>query len=423
MKFDQQVLIDGDGGEVFPFLRKISLGGTNFEIGKQLAEINIANHGDTLDKHLVPDPAYGRARREYFQQHYPIYWERMRGVAAALGADELDDRFDFSAMYHNVDLPPRPGCSNAFYPPNRTATGHTYLSRNYEFSTGTFADVVGIELDAETRSQMKAMMGEPYIMEWNPTDGGYASWAMHVIDVLGGAFDGINSAGLAVALMADEEAMGSLYEPHQGFVRAVGVGELQIVRLLLDTCATVDEAKHTLLSIKQYYEYVPCHYIIADASGRSFVYENSTGRNQSIIVDGGGEPQVCTNHQIYHHEINGVPELTLETNSQWRFATLQDQVQAVEQHSVADMRDNSASVGVKHLVKEMLKNPNFASVAANANSRTLWYSLFDLTERTVEIDFYLNSRVTAAGQYEEDRSQTFQFTVPAVEAAPAPIQS
>ncbi len=420
MAIEQEVLIDGDGGDVYPHLRRINLSGTNFEIGKQLAEINIANHGDTLDKHLVPDPVYGRARRQYFQQHYPIYWERMRGVAAALKADASDDRFDFSAMYHNVELPPRPGCSNAFYPAGRTATGHAYLSRNYEFSTGTFADVVGVELDAETRSQMKAMMGEPYIMEWDPTDGGYASWAIHVNDVLGGAFDGINSAGLAVALMADEEAMGSVYEPHAGFVRAVGVGELQIVRLLLDTCATVEEAKHTLLSIKQYYEYVPCHYMVADPSGKSFVYENSTGRNQSIIVDGAGDPQVCTNHQIHRHQIDGLPDLTLETNSQWRFAVLQSRVEASGQHSVTDMRQNSASVGVKHLVNEMLENPDFVSVAANANARTLWYSLYDLTERTVEIDFYLNSRITEAGRYDEERSRIFRFSVPTTGEATQP---
>lgn len=415
MEYQQDILINGDGVDIFPLLRHVKLNGTNFEIGKQLAEINIVNHGDTLEKHRVPDPLYARARREYFQQNYPIYWERMRGVAAAFNVDADDDRYDFSAMFHNVDLPPRPGCSNAFYPPSHTVTGHAYLSRNYEFSTGTFADVVGVQLTPEERSEMKAMMGEPYIMEWQPSDGGYASWTIHVNDVLGGAFDGINSAGLAVALMADEEAMGQMYEPHGDFVRAVGIGELQIVRLLLDTCATVEEAKQTLLSIKQYYQYVPCHYIIADVSGKSFIYENSTGRNQSIIIDGGGNPQVCTNHQVYHQKIGNMPELTLQTNSQWRYATLQNRVNLEAKHSVQSIRDNSEHVGVKHLVKEMLKNPDFLSVAANVNSRTLWYALYDLTAGTIEIDFYLNSDVTSDGAYYEERSDIYKFGIPTLE--------
>lgn len=415
MNYQQDVLIEGDGAQVFPFLRHIRLSGTNFEIGQKLAEINIENHGDFLEKHRVFDPVYARARREYFQKAYPIFWERMRGVAFVLGADPYDDRYDFSAMWHNVEIPPRPGCSNAFYPPQRTENGHTYLSRNYEFSTGSFAEVIGMQLSPEERTQMKAMMGEPYIMELQPTDGGYASWSVHVNDVLGGAFDGINSAGLAVALMADEEAMGQLYEPHGETLRSVGVGELQIVRLLLDTCANVEEAKQCLLSIKQFYQYVPCHYIIADASGQSFVYENSTGRNHSIIVDGGGNPQVCTNHQVYHYRMDAIPELSMQTNSQWRYATLHNRVNLQDQFTVDEMRENSASVSVKHLIKEMLNSPDFLSIAANVNSRTLWYALYDLTERTVQIDFYLNSNVTASGEYEEVRSSVYEFHVPSVE--------
>jgi len=414
MQYQQNILINGDGEHIFPLLRLVKLRGTNFEIGRQLAEINIANHSDRLVKHLFHEPLYARARRDYYRQQYPLLWERMRGVAAAFGVDPEDDRYDFSALQHNVGLPPRPGCSNAFYPPHRTSGGHAYLSRNYEFSTGTFADVLGIPLPPEIRAQMKAMMGEPYLMEWQPTDGGYASWTIHANDLLGGAFDGINSAGLVVALMADEEALAQLYEPHTAWIRAVGVSELQIGRLLLDTCATVEEAKYLLLTVKQYYQFVPCHYIIADASGRSFIYENSSGRNQSIILDGGGEPQVCTNHQVYRQQLDGIPELSLQTNSQWRYATLQQRVAAQERFTPAEMRANSASVGIKQLFHEMKHAPQFRSIAANVNSRTLWYTLYDLTERRIEIDFYLHSRVTDDGDYEEDRSEVFTFQMPAV---------
>ena len=75
------------------------------------------------------------------------------------------------------------------------------------------------------------------------------------------------------------------------------------------------------------------------------------------------------------------------------------------------MRNNSESVGVKHLVKEMLKNPDFLSVAANVNSRTLWYTLYDLTAGTIEVDFYLNSDVTTDGEYHEERSEVFRFDI------------
>ena len=64
-------------------------------------------------------------------------------------------------------------------------------------------------------------------------------------------------------------------EPTRG--AAVGLGELQTLRLLLDTCATVDEAKQTLMATKQYYQYVPIHYLVADRTGAAFVYSSSIG--------------------------------------------------------------------------------------------------------------------------------------------------
>ena len=59
----------------------------------------------------------------------------------------------------------------------------------------------------------------------------------------------------------------------------------------------------------------------------------------------------------------------------------------------------------------MLTRPDFASVAANANSRTLRYTLYDLTDRTVEVDFYLDSQLSESHEFHEERSQVFRFAV------------
>jgi penicillin V acylase-like amidase (Ntn superfamily) len=139
-------------------------------------------------------------------------------------------------------------------------------------------------------------------MEWYPEDGGYASLAIHAFDTLSGTLDGLNSAGLVVSIMADEEALAALgpnVERHPGSVQATGLHELQVMRWLLDTCATAEEAKEALLTAKQYYFLVPCHYIVADRAGRSFIYENSTGRNVQHVIDGVGTPQVATNFQVH----------------------------------------------------------------------------------------------------------------------------
>ncbi len=266
------------GTDHFMTVRHLTVRGTNFEIGRQLGELAIERHGKSSTSYLA-DPLYANARRVYFQRHYPIHWERVRGVAAALGLDTEDDRYDLTGLQYNLDVPPpTPGCSVVYYPPSTTATGRGYLSRNYDFSTGSMADLMGAPLPPEFKCQMNPIMREPYIMEWYPEDGGYASLAIHAFDLLSGTLDGLNSAGLVVSIMADEEAMAELgprLEPHVGSPRVTGLHELQVMRWLLDTCATTDEAKVALLTIKQYYMFIPCHYIIADRAGNSFIYENS----------------------------------------------------------------------------------------------------------------------------------------------------
>jgi hypothetical protein len=167
------------------------------------------------------------------------------------------------------------------YASSATVTGHGSLSRNYDFFVGSIADLMRVP-EPPDADPAPAVMSEPYLMEWHPEDGGYASLAIHSFDTLSGTLDGINSAGLAVAMLADEEGMQALgpnWEPHPGQQLVVGLHELAVLRLLLDTCATAFEAAEALLTVKQYYRFIPCRYLVADLAGHSFVYENSTGRN------------------------------------------------------------------------------------------------------------------------------------------------
>ncbi len=81
-----------------------------------------------------------------------MHWERVRGVASAFGLDPEDDDYDLTYLLYNVDMPsPVPGWSVVYYPPSTTITGSGYLSRNYDFSIGTMADVMGIPVPPETK--------------------------------------------------------------------------------------------------------------------------------------------------------------------------------------------------------------------------------------------------------------------------------
>lgn len=407
-----------EGPDSLMRVRHQTLRGTNFEIGQALAAQAIERYGRTLAD-LEAEPLYARVRRGYFQRTYPIHWERMRGTAAAFGAEPDDDRYDFSALPYLLDVGPEvPGCSVVYYPPSTTVTGNGYLSRNYDFSTGTLADLMQIPVSPRLEDRARPVMSEPYIMEWHPEDGGYASLAIHAFDILSGTLDGMNSAGLVVSIMADEEAIADLgvgIERHPFTPRAIGLHELQLMRYLLDTCATVGEAKEALLTVKQYYFFVPCHYIVADQSGRSFVYENSTGRNVQYVIDGGGRPQVVTNFQMHRHPDQssmGADELTLETNAFWRYRKLAARIAEHDgRFGVEDMRANNACVNIQSLLEVLKPAPGGRNIAANLRARTLWHSLYNQHKRTAEFSFYLGESGDIDGTCAERRTQYLKFTL------------
>src|SRR5438552_15381287 len=110
----------------------------------------------------------------------------------------------------------------------------------------------------------------------------------------------MNSAGLTIALLADDESM-DLGKADPARETQAGLEVLQVSRFLLDTCADTEEAKVALLGSKLYYSMLPCHYIVADAKGRSFIWENAPSMHYSHIIDGEGKAQMTTNFMQHLH--------------------------------------------------------------------------------------------------------------------------
>jgi hypothetical protein len=98
-------------------------------------------------------------------------------------------------------------------------------------------------------------------------------------------FDGINEKGLAVGMMAVDHA--------EGIARGVAseapprrlVGELVLIRILLDRAASVKEAIALAKSFDVDFEEIPIHYFVADASGASAVIEYLGGEAVALAND------------------------------------------------------------------------------------------------------------------------------------------
>jgi predicted choloylglycine hydrolase len=348
-------------------VRHVSLRGSQREIGRALAAAVHREHGDAVRPRPC-DPALERVRRRWFEIHHPALHERSLGVGDHFGVQPGDCAVGLDQL-GTVRRPP--ACSATVYPPSSTADGHALLARNMDFPTGTMSEFLG----SAPRAGERAMVADPWIVELHP-DGGRSSISIGFGDPLGG-MDGINDAGLAVALLADD--VRPALEPCP--VPQVGLSEGQVVRYVLETCTSAAEARDALRLAKHHYQLIPCHYVVADATGDSFVWEHSLHRNRELIIetaDAVGRRLVCTNHRL--HEWPDATDATDDdavgsasiTFHRWR--TLRDAVSRRRLSARTDVRDDLASV-------------RFTAPAVG--TRTIWSSVFDMRERSVELQFFL----------------------------------
>lgn len=353
---------DGD----FMQVRHLYLRGDNFAIGRRLAELARRELGveapSATDSHRV------RAQRAYLARNYPIHVERMRGAAAAFGLPPDDPTRDFSSLPYHTGLP---GCSVVYYPPGSTLTGHGVLSRNFDFGIGTLLPT------PEGAVPLPPVASRPFVIEVHP-DQGYPALYLCLFDLLSGALDGVNSEGLVVAVLADDETP-KLHGVEPTLAPAVGLNEVQILRFLLDTCANADEARQALLGVKHYYGVARCHYLVADRAGQSFVWEYSASGNRQYILEGKGKPQVATNFMLYRHPDASRLPREGPPSMYWRYRELLERAEAREKHSRQEMKENNLCVAV--LGETLARPPHM--------HRTLWHALYDAQERSLAINFYL----------------------------------
>ena len=329
------------------------LRGTNREIGASLATMARQRHG--VGPAVGGDPLVTRARRRWYRQHWPAQFERMRGVADVHGVEVEDDSVELGLLAY---LGSAPSCSVAWLPDSKT------MSRNYDFPTGTLTEILG----GEAQPGELPMTARPYVVETHPSDGGPACLFLCAYELLGGCIDGVNAEGLVVALLADDETV----DRDPTLAPAVGLNEIQLLRFLLETCATTAEAREALLAAKYSYIYLPCHFVVADAGGDSFVWERTA--NAEHVVEGAGAVQVVTNHLMHNRpSLDDLPAGAGPSDTYDRARRL------------------TAAVAGGNLSREELKVAHACVHREEPGSpaRTLWHGLYDAVERSLEISFYL----------------------------------
>ncbi len=358
--------------------RHLKIRGSNYQIGRKLADIARERHDVLKVPHT--DPLRTKAQLRWLEVNYPIHLERVRGVANSYGMELDNYDVDFAHLNYLMGLP---GCSAIYYPSNTTESEHGILSRTFDFPVGTFKEALGVVPEHSEQPSTS----RPYIMEVYP-DKGYPALFLSIFDLLGSCMDGINSEGLTVALVADHESiMKRRIEPSE--LNAVGLAEIQITRMIMDTCANVEEAKLALLTTKQYYRFIPLHFLIADRFGKSFLWEYSFFHNREYILDGEpGIPQVKTNHPLHKYpSLDKLPKHGASDHTYNRFRKL---IGLISGHTGRFTEDEIWNI--TRCNQMTADDPESPNNKLEYPWRTMWHNVYDIDQRRMEVDFFLGDK-------------------------------
>ncbi|MFI6322090.1 C45 family autoproteolytic acyltransferase/hydrolase [Nonomuraea sp. NPDC050556] len=344
----------------FQLVRHLETAGSQFAIGRAMAE----EARERLGWAPQPaDPTVNRARMTWFERNWPQHLARLDGVADAFGVDPDDDSLTLDGL---SGLPM--ACSALWVPPSAAPDGHGRIGRNYDFFTITMSELMG----APPREGELPIAARPYVITTRP-DEGLASVVI-TMSGLDGCMDGVNEAGLSVALLIADATTAA---PPEDTSPQVGVDSVQLPRFLLDTCENVAQAKQALLGAKQYDHGMPLHYIVADADGNAFVWESER------IFEVGDAPLCVTNHLLHSHpDPMALPEDTDDTlESYGRLRSL------YERSKGATMSGDD----IRQALEAVSPTPDKAW-------RTTWSTVFDTHDRTLSTRFYLGDEAGYSGE-------------------------
>jgi hypothetical protein len=144
----------------------------------------------------------------------------------------------------------------------------------------------------------------------------------------------------------------------------------------------VAEAQEALLLAKHYYAFVPCHFVVADRTGASFVWEHSPGHNHEHVVvpdPAAAGRMVCTNHLLHRWpdatdlpEEDGTLGTAAFTYTRWRSLDA-----AAGNGAVVDRDD----------IREQFRAVRFE--APLEGGRTYWHAIYDLEDAAVDVELYV----------------------------------
>ena len=376
----------------FTVPQKLTIKGTPYEIG-----LTIGHIGKQAKERL---PLVDETNRdlnqklaELYRKIYPQHLDVVRGVAEVYGqpAEQIDlvlferdfgsdlwcnllqhERFyretDFSKQDPSAE---KYGCSVASY----YANGHQIVGRNFDLPSDRPTYFTDLEMAGTYR-----VMGHT------------------VYDLTGEMNDGINEKGFSLSVAGnvgiqwwkgDRTGDRTKYTSRDPYPREPAVVFWHMTQVVMQTCATVDEALALLRAVRVWFPanfrgmtLEGSHWLLADATGKSVVVEWTPGDSQLLVYDKPGPYELMTNFSFQEGE-----EFLAKTCLHYRKA------RPLLERGVSD------TTGMLEVMKAM---------RVTGPGRSLWISVMDLNARSVEVRYFK----------EFDRKYEFSFAPGVGSASP-----
>jgi hypothetical protein len=366
----------------FTVPQKLTIQGTPYEIGLTIGHI-AKQANERLPLVDETNRELNQKLAELLRKINPQHLDMVRGVAEAYEQppEQIDlvlfER-DFTSdlwcnllqherFYRDTDFSKQDpsaekyGCSVASY----YAHGHQIVGRNFDLPSDRPTYFTDLQMA-----------------------GAYRVMGHTVYDLTGEMNDGINEKGFSLSSAGN---VGSQwwkgdtgdrikYTSRDPYPREPAIVFWRMTQVVLQTCATVDEALALLQAVRVWFPATfrgmaleGTHWLLADATGKAVVVEWTPGDSQLLVYDKPGPYELMTNFSFQEGE-----EFLVKTCPRYRKS------RPLLEKGVRDTTD----------MLEVMK-----SIRATGPGRSLWISVMDLNARSVEVRYFK----------EFDRKYEFRF--------------
>jgi predicted choloylglycine hydrolase len=339
--------------------RKMTIHGTHREIGRWLGLVAKSHFGEAgLDRLRRKSEGEEINRRigAMYESIYPPYLDLVGGLAETF--DLTLDEIDLQYMEHRFFLELWWQLLNY-----KQFVGLTNFS-SMGNSSGLNCSIVSCYVADESRHfigrNFDNPSDRPHFVVTTDVKGVYRTLGSACYFPYHWVMDGINEKGLFIGV-ATNAAPRAYNQKEPEYPDEPAVQVIHMVRIALDTCASVDEAIERFRSVRIWFPEEVNHLLIADEAGDAAIVEFD--RDRKMVVFRRTEPQLILTNSAYQEGINYVRDHCP------RFRIAQAAVTAK-----APLRDLES-------VREITQ----AMRVTRGSGRTLWTSYFDITARQMDL--------------------------------------